>query len=60
MDWTSAWQELIIELKKKGIKTEPAFAMLLDLKGDPYDELLKYDKQIQWNVSHDKWIFKPF
>ena len=31
----------IKELKAKGIKTEPAFAKLLGLKGDPYLELLK-------------------
>ena len=32
----------IIELKQNGYKTEPAFAYLLNLKGDPYRELLKY------------------
>lgn len=32
----------IIELKEHGYKTEPAFAKLLNIKGDPYLELLKY------------------
>ncbi|SHG61428.1 protein of unknown function [Chryseobacterium oranimense] len=31
----------IIELKKKGIKTEPAFGLLMDLK-NPYKDLLKF------------------
>jgi len=31
----------IIELKKQGIKTEPAFGLLMDLK-NPYKELLKF------------------
>lgn len=30
----------IIDLKKKGIKTEPAFGKLLDLE-NPYEDLLK-------------------
>lgn len=34
----------IIELKKTGIKTEPAFAKLLGLKGDAYVELLEYKR----------------
>jgi len=31
----------IIKLKKLGLKTEPAFAKYFNLKGDPFDELLK-------------------
>ena len=33
----------IIELKKQGYKTEPAFAKLLNLQGDAYEELLKME-----------------
>jgi len=34
-------REEIIRLKKAGMKTEPAFAQVLGLAGDPYEELLK-------------------
>lgn len=36
------FRQEIIRLKKSGLKTEPAFAQLLDLKGDPYEALLRY------------------
>ncbi|MCS3529696.1 DUF4269 domain-containing protein [Chryseobacterium sp. JUb7] len=35
------FKQKIIELKKKGIKTEPAFGMLLHLE-NPYEDLLKF------------------
>jgi len=38
------FRQKIIELKKFGIKTEPAFAQLLNLKGDPYEALLNFKK----------------
>lgn len=32
------------KLKKLGLKTEPAFAKYFNLKGDPFDELLKLSR----------------
>lgn len=37
------FRQQIIDLKRQGHKTEPAFAIALDLKGDPYMELLKFE-----------------
>jgi hypothetical protein len=36
------FRQEIIKLKQQGYKTEPAFGLLLGLKGNPYQELLEY------------------
>ena len=38
------FRQKIIDLKRQGYKTEPAFGIALGLKGDPYLELLKFEK----------------
>ncbi|MBS7234099.1 DUF4269 domain-containing protein [Flavobacterium psychroterrae] len=39
------FRQNVIRLKKQGIKTEPAFAILLGLEGDAYTELLKLENK---------------
>lgn len=39
------FRQEIIRLKEQGIKTEPAFAQLLQLEGDPYEALLGIGKK---------------
>ncbi|MGL5273914.1 DUF4269 domain-containing protein [Myroides marinus] len=41
-DKGDAFRQEIVKLKKAGVKTEPAFAQLLGLDGNPYDSLLNY------------------
>lgn len=37
-------KEKVLSLKQQGYKTEPAFCKVLGIKGDPYEELLKYGR----------------
>ncbi|TGL86882.1 DUF4269 domain-containing protein [Leptospira congkakensis] len=43
-----SFRDEIRNLKKQGIKTEPAFCQILDLKGDPYKTL------VLWNQKSDE------
>lgn len=38
----SNFKQQVLELKNSGVKTEPAFAQVLGLDGDPYQELLRF------------------
>ncbi|MEC4113381.1 DUF4269 domain-containing protein [Myroides pelagicus] len=40
-----AFKQAIIALKEAGLKTEPAFAKLLNLQGDPYEALLQFGQK---------------
>ncbi|WP_440897324.1 DUF4269 domain-containing protein [Amphibacillus sp. Q70] len=42
------WKKIIRQMKKDGLKTEPAFSVLLKLNGDPYEALIKYGKEKQY------------
>jgi hypothetical protein len=35
------FSDQVLQLKKSGMKTEPAFAQLLGLRGDPYEAMLR-------------------
>ncbi len=45
------FRQHIIELKRKGYKTEPAFAIALGLIGDPYLELLKFEEHSKTTID---------
>ncbi|MFK3937338.1 DUF4269 domain-containing protein [Alkalihalobacillus sp. NPDC078783] len=38
-------REQVLTLKRAGVKTEPAFCEILELKGDAYHELIQYGKK---------------
>ncbi|MGL5579695.1 MAG: DUF4269 domain-containing protein, partial [Cetobacterium sp.] len=44
------FRQKIIELKKDGMKTEPAFAFLLKLEGNPYDKILELENYSDYEL----------
>lgn len=44
------FRKQIVELKRQGHKTEPAFGLALGLEGDPYVELLQFEKE-DWKTN---------
>ncbi|WP_299985331.1 DUF4269 domain-containing protein [uncultured Pontibacter sp.] len=46
LQYGEAFRQKVVQLKRQGYKTEPAFAKLLGLKGDPYETLLLLEQEI--------------
>ncbi|MFC9449264.1 DUF4269 domain-containing protein [Bacillus cereus] len=40
-------REEVIQLKESGLKTEPAFAQVLNINGDPYEELILLGQEMR-------------
>ena len=53
------FKEEVIKLKREGLKTEPAFAKMLNLNGDPYEKLLEFEKS-SYNKIKGFFIFLFF
>jgi hypothetical protein len=51
----SAWREAIRSLKLVGLKTEPALARCLGMKGDPYEGVLSLERLSDEELSAEVW-----